>query len=295
MTRSARVPLLSVAGFLCVAGALSMVVGCGGGGGDGGTGDGRLRVAITDQAGSPYTEVHVAVSEVRVVPAGGNSGQAGLPLIATYNPPLDVNVLALHYQHQVLGQAQIPAGDYNQVRLVLALNDPSGDPVNYLILDSDPATKVPLTTPSGQQSGLKILGQFSVDPGVLQTIVLDFDPDRAIVQAGNSGNYNLKPTGIRVSEVLNLPPGFGALAGTISPAGAWPTALVEVVPAGLLTPVLASSGVDPNDGSFRLFAPPGEYDIHVTATGYEGAAVGPFTVEEAKDTAVGDVPLTPSP
>jgi hypothetical protein len=295
MIRSARVPLLSVAGSLCALGALGLVAGCGGGGSESGTSNGRLRVAITDQAGGTYAEVHIAVSEVRVVPAGDNGTQAGLPLIVAYDPPLDIDILTLQYQHEVLGQALIPAGDYNQVRLVLAPNEPGADPVNYLTLASDPATKIPLRTPSGQQSGLKILGQFSVDSGVLQTIVLDFNPDKAIVQAGNSGNYNLKPTGIRVVEVLNLPPGYGALAGTISPDTTWLTGHVQVVPTGAVTPVVAESDVDPGDGSFRLFVPPGDYDLIATADGYDAATFGPFTVAQAADTAVGDLALTATP
>jgi len=295
MSRSARVSLLSLAGLVCVSLVLSTTVGCGGGDNDGGAGDGTLRVAITDQAGSPYAEVHIAISEVRVVPAGDGGTQAGLPLIVAYDPPLDIDILTLQYQHEVLGQALIPAGDYNQVRLVLAPNDPGADPVNYLTLVSDPATKIPLRTPSGQQSGLKILGQFTVDPAALQTIVLDFNPDKAIVQAGNSGNYNLKPTGIRIIEVLNLPPGYGALAGTVSPDLARATAVVKAVPTGQLTPVVAESDVDATDGYFRLFVPPGDYDILVTATGYEDAVFGPYPVLQAADTDVGDLLLTPTP
>ena len=295
MSRSARVSLLSLAGLVCVSLVLSTAVGCGGGGNDGGAGNGTLRVAITDQAGGPYAEVHIAISEVRVVPAGDSGTQAGLPLIVAYDPPLDIDILTLQYQHEVLGQALIPAGDYNQVRLVLAPNDPSAEPVNFLTLVSDPATKIPLRTPSGQQSGLKILGQFTVDPAALQTIVLDFDPAKAIVEAGNSGNYNLKPTGIRIIEVLNLPPGFGALAGTVSPDGAWPQdIMVEAIPHGTTTPVAGTQPTE-TDPSFRLFVPPGDYDVHVVATGYEEATVGPFTVVEAADTDVGDVALTSSP
>jgi hypothetical protein len=130
--------------------------------------------------------------------------------------------------------------------------------------------------------------------GQPQTIVLDFDPAKAIVQAGNSGNYNLKPTGIRVVEVLNLPPGYGALKGTVQPSDAWDDALVEAIPAGETDPV-ASSSVNPDDGSFRLFVLPGDYNLRVTATDYNEKTAGPFTVDEAADTDAGVVTLTPTP
>jgi hypothetical protein len=152
------------------------VSGCGGGGG-GGERTGTLRVAITDQAGS-YASIHIAIREVRVVPAGSGETTTALPVIATFEPPLPVEIVALRFEHELLGTAQVPAGQYNQVRLVLAPNEAGQDPVNYLTLESDPATKLPLRTPSGQQSGLKILGQFEVVENQPQTIVLDFDPGR---------------------------------------------------------------------------------------------------------------------
>jgi len=289
-TRSALPAAVTLAlGVLLTVG----VVGCGGGSGGEGT-TGTLRVAITDQA-SEYLEVHIAISEIRVVPGGPESpAQAGLPLIEAFDPPRDVDIMQLHFQHEYLGTEVVPAGQYNQVRLVLAPNEAGQDPVNYLILASDPDTKVPLRTPSGQQSGLKILGQFEVAEAQSQTIVLDFDPNAAIVEAGNSGNYNLKPTGIRISEILDFPPGYGALLGVVDPADAWDDALVEAIPVGETDPV-ASGAVSPDDGSFRLFVEPGDYNLRVTATDYDEGTLGPFTAQTATDTDVGTLALTLTP
>ena len=262
---------------LAVAGGLALT-GCGGGG-DGGEGArGTLKVSITDQS-SLYAEVHIAIEEVRVVPAGG--GQEST--IATFDPPRDVEILALSFQQELLGQALIPAGDYNQVRLVLAPNPAGGDPVNYLTLLSDPATKIPLRTPSGQQSGLKVVGQFQVVAEESNAILLDFNPDKAIVQAGNSGNYNLKPTGIRIVTTEGLPATFGGLIGTVDPDTAWQTAVVEAIPVSGTLPV-ASTTVDPLDGSFRLLVPAGDYNLRVSADGFTTTDFGPFTVVAGADT-----------
>ncbi|HWI78592.1 MAG TPA: DUF4382 domain-containing protein [Ramlibacter sp.] len=50
-----------------------------------------------------------------------------------------------------------------------------------------------LSTPSAQQSGLKLQAHFEVAAGQQSDLVLDFDACKSIVQAGNSGKFILKP------------------------------------------------------------------------------------------------------
>lgn len=273
-----------------------MLLGCGGGG-DNPTG--TLRVAMTDASG-PYADVVVAVKDVRVVPTGWASAPTGprLPSIVAFSPSQIVAVLTLAFTQLVLGEAVVPAGSYAQVRLVLEPNPTTGDPVNYVTLDSDPLTKIPLDTPSGQQSGLKILGPFTVTAGEINAIALDFDPSRAIVQNGASGHYTLKPTGIRIVQMANVLPTYGSLSGSVGPAAAWPTAVVSVYPLGSTVPIAAGS-VDPLDGAFRAFVPAGDYTVRVSASGFapfDSLALVPpvsYDVSLGADTAVGDIVLTP--
>jgi hypothetical protein len=51
---------------------------------------------------------------------------------------------------------------------------------------------IKLTTPSAQQSGLKINIHQDINEGVLYKMLLDFDAARSIVETGN-GKYMLKP------------------------------------------------------------------------------------------------------
>ncbi|NPV45531.1 MAG: DUF4382 domain-containing protein [Armatimonadetes bacterium] len=240
--------------------------GCGGGGD--GERTGTLSVAITDAPGE-FAEVHLSILEVRVVPTGdaGEPTGPGLPLIARFDPPREVDLLELAYAQELLGTAVVPAGEYTQVRLVLAPNVNGEPPANYVTLLSDPGTQIPLDTPSAQQSGLKLLGKYVVTAGETAAIVLDFDPARAIVEAGNSGKYLLKPTGVRITQVDDILSTYGALLLTVEPAEAWPSALVSVVPEGGTVP-LAVGTVDPTDGHFRALLPPGSYAVRVTADGY---------------------------
>lgn len=290
----------NVATMLVLALALLVgLAGCGGGGGaggstssgGGGTGNstGQLQVGLTDASGE-FASVVLTIAEVRAVPTGDeNDATQGLPVIATFDPPITVDVLDLQFTQEILGTATLPAGEYNQIRLVL-----TGD--NYVTFTHDPDVRHELKVPSGQQSGLKILGHYEVEAGTLSAILLDFDPARAIVTAGNSGQYILKPTGIRIVEVQPSLENFGALSGSVLPEEAWDSAVVSVIPEGGTTPS-ASGGVNPEDGSFRAFVPAGTYYLTVSADGFPTfTSSTTWTVVVGAEVDVGVIDLTaPSP
>jgi len=267
---------------LIVSGALLLMAlaGCGGGNGEP---TGLLQVGLTDAATEGLASVWVSIHEVQVVPAelvGQNDGP--FPVVASFDPSLAINIMDLAYQQQLLGEGQVPIGQYGQVRLVLDPNPDTGNPLdllNYVTYIGD-GTRIPLKTPSGQQSGLKVLGQFEVVAGEMNAIVLDFDPAKAIVVAGQSGQTLLKPTGIRITQVEEILGSYGAIAGTVMPELAWPTAVVLVVPTGETAPV-ARGSVNPgpeDGGSFRACVPAGDYFLVVTAEHYEMHTSSDYTI-----------------
>lgn len=213
--------------------ALFQLQGCGGGGGSGSSTTGTLKVAITDSpAFRDYSSVHINITKVMAVPAGKegvDDRNSGLVTIAEFPDGLDVNILKLHFLQQVLGSAPLPAGNYNQVRLIL-----SPDPAkNYFMLTGSNSQEE-LTTPSALQTGVKINGHFSVTPGVLTTILLDFDPNTAIVMRGHTGMDNLKPTGIRLMQVYGSLDTSASISGMIRTAPFVPfsSASVSIKPRG---------------------------------------------------------------
>ena len=275
--------------------------GSGGGGGSGSvsTGSGTLQVAITDATAITYNSVVIAIREVRVAPAGAEAAtDGGLPLVAAYDPPKVIDVLDLAYQQQLLGEAKLPDGDYTQLRLVLAENINGQQPANYLILEDDLTTRIPLKTPSGQESGLKVLGDFVVATGEITAIVLDFDPDKAIVQAGASGNWLFKPTGIRIVEVAKLLPAYGAITGTVL-GGTGGTTLVKNAWVSAISQgtVAAAGAVNPDDATFRLMLPAGSFELRSSVNGYATYTSLPtmFPVSIGADTDAGNLVMTPAP
>ncbi len=299
LKKSVKVYCLLGACLLAVL-AFFQLQGCSGGGS--GTGDtGTLKVTLTDRQSDSFANVFISIKEVRIVPAGLENAvdtDSRLPVVVTYDTPHSVDILTLHFQQEILGTITLAAGTYNQVRLILAPN-PSGQgsaPVNYLTLRTAPTVKIPLTTPSAQQSGLKVLGRFQVTPGIINAIILDFDPNTAIVARGN-GDYNLKPTGIRIVQPATALTSFGSLSGTVvSTIRDWTSATVSVVPRGE-TASIASGTIFSNFSSNRweapvsAFVPGGVYRLHVEATGFAPYSSPVQTVTTGSDTSLGDILL----
>ena len=244
------------------------IYGCSGGGS---APTGTLKVAITDSpAFRDFSSVHIRVNKVMVVPAGKENladNDPGLPVIADFTASggQDVNILKLHFLQQLLGTAVLPAGKYNQVRLILAANSPAAPFNNYFMLAGS-SQQIALTTPSAQETGVKIVGQFTVTAGVLNTILLEFNPDAAIVKRGSTGKDNLKPTGIRIQQIYTgLNEESGSLSGMIRSPGfaTWSSATIRIEPRNPSAPAIVAGYIFSNftstygwNAPFIAYVPP---------------------------------------
>ncbi len=200
-----------VAGLL----GLLLLTACGGGGSSSSGSEGTtatVSLAITD-ADTTYDKVVLTIKEIGVVTSDEATAYYNSDVIQEL--PTTVNVLdfpetATFYLGDI--SIHVPAGEQvciNQIRLKLAAEGDADCPTegcNYVVEEGD-TVPYPLKTPSGQQSGVKILtpNEFCVsETNDTVELAIDFDPAAAIVHndknTGNSDKYLLKPTGIRVIE-----------------------------------------------------------------------------------------------
>ncbi|MFZ2951191.1 MAG: DUF4382 domain-containing protein [Desulfuromonadaceae bacterium] len=273
---------------------------------------GTLKLSITDKMSDDFKNVVISIREIRVVPAGRENApdnDPGLPVVVSFETPKVIDVMQLRFVQQALGDVLLPAGSYSQIRLILEPN-PNGqgqDPANYLVLNSDSAnTKIPLTTPSGQTSGLKVLGPLDIKAGIINAVMIDFDPNTAIVPRGN-GDYNLKPTGIRLVRMAEMLTQYGSISGIVSTFDSWSSAAVSVKRRGTVNDIdpIAAGRIFANYTSgtwqapFAAFVPPSSpaisYKTFITANGfrlYSSAAVG---VLQGQTTDLGTISLVKAP
>lgn len=237
------------------------------GSGDGGTG--TLGVGLTDAPGD-YLHVFVTIDEVQVKKQGANEGESGWTTVLIPSPQKTFDLLEL--QNGViadLGIAELGAGQYNQMRLILGTDpdDPDVHPyANYLVIEGEEGedpVEVQLKVPSGLQTGIKIVHGFTIVADGATEIILDFDANKSIVEAGESGNWLLKPT-IKVLETLN-----NSVSGIVDPPGARVSAQLYDANAIPLDQVkIEGATTSDENGVYLIYLPPNTYNIVATLSGY---------------------------
>lgn len=174
-----------------VSAATLLLAACGGGGSD--SSSGTLRLALTDAPACGYDHVYVTVDSVKVHQnASAGENDPGWYPITLPSGPKRIDLLELRNGLlEELGQTALPAGRYTQMRLMLSPNSTSLPYANAVTPTG--GAQAALTTPSAQQSGLKLNVDIEIEAGKLADFVLDFDACKSVVSAGNSGKFNLKP------------------------------------------------------------------------------------------------------
>jgi hypothetical protein len=93
----------------------------------------------------------------------------------------------------LLGNLTLPAGNYTQIRFMLDIPELGSHPSNpgCYIQFADNSTE-PLFVPSGNETGYKAVGQFTVPVNATVEVTADFNVEEAVAVADSS--YILKPT-----------------------------------------------------------------------------------------------------
>ncbi|WP_418264351.1 DUF4382 domain-containing protein [Flavobacterium faecale] len=234
----------------------------------------KIMVRLTDAPGD-YEEVNIEVIDVMMkanTDLDDSRGWVSLGDIGrgTYNLLDFTGGVSL-----LIAEDNVPSGYLGQLRLVLGTN-------NTIKKNGE---IYPLKTPSAQQSGLKLKINETLIPGVTYEFMMDFNVDKSIVKAGNSGKYNLHPV-ITISTTATS----GIIKGAIDPVleGYQVMASVEV---GTET----ISAYANEQGMFQLYGiPAGTYTVTLTpevASGKEIKTVSDVVVTNGITTDIGNIAL----
>jgi hypothetical protein len=281
-----------------------LVVACGMTGGGSGSGTGMVTVSNSDPAtcagpDGPYAHVYVTITDVQAnLSATAGDSDAGwtdlTPKLSSQPKQIDLLGQANNQCFLVmLGDAQeLQAGDYQQIRLILAGNSASlsnnacasagttncvvlsaGNSVHALQLSSEAQTG--LKIPSGQIAS----GGFKIAAGQTKDLDIDFNTCASIVQEGN-GDYRLKPV-LHAGEVSTT---TTSINGTVldsatgkAVTGQVLVALEQKDSAGVDRVMMATMANA--DGSFVFCpVPAGTYDVVIVGMSTGGVAYQPSIV-----------------
>ncbi|WP_245545624.1 DUF4382 domain-containing protein [Gillisia limnaea] len=205
-------------------------------------GKARVKVSMTDAPGD-YKNVFIDVQDVKVK-SNISADEEGWVSLSGVEPRIYDLLELTGGVTQLLANSELETGTLGQIRVILG-------PDNTLVLND--GSEVPLSTPSAQQSGLKLQVNQELQAGMEYEYLLDFDVDQSIVRSGNSGGYILKP----VIRLVNLE-STGTIEGEVQPSLS--QSVVKAANANHNITAYAAT-----DGKFSLNGvPPGTYQVTVT-------------------------------
>ncbi len=153
-------------------------------------------VRMTDGPG-PYNAVYIDLQGVEITGSNGNTVMlnvhAGIYNLLNFSNGVDT----------LIASGGLSISSVQQVRLILGTN-------NSVVVNN---VSYPLSSPSADQSGLKLQVNQTLQAGVDYMVLLDFDANKSIVDEGN-GTYRLKPVIRTIDAAIS-----GSVKGTITPVG----------------------------------------------------------------------------
>jgi hypothetical protein len=256
---------------------------------------GTVTVSISDppsckNPNGTFEHVYITVRSVQTHTSGNATDstpgwQELAPQLSSH--PMQIDLFSTAQTNCVLaqlGSASLPAGDYQQIRLLLVSNSPgasdavpsinacAGNGYNCVILNDNTIHELSLS--SQDNTGLKIPpgqivgGPISVAAGQSVDLNIDFNACASIVQHGN-GAFRLKPT-LTAGQISPNNSGIGGQvidASSTKPISGTVLVAIEQPDKTGIDRIVMETAADSN-GNFRFCPlPMGMFDIVVVALG----------------------------
>lgn len=152
-------------------------------------GTGAMTVHMKDNP-IPFDNVFVEVLQVQVHHDNGQGGGQGWINLNTDAGVYDLLTLQNGVFTTLSDSVVLPAGHYNQMRLILGT-------ANSVVVDS---VSYPLLLSSQDETGLKFNLNATVQPNDDVEVLFDFDAQKSVILQGN-GSYRLKPV-LKVESIV---------------------------------------------------------------------------------------------
>ncbi|SCY26118.1 DUF4382 domain-containing protein [Desulfoluna spongiiphila] len=251
------------------------------------SGFGDLTVNLTDAPSPDYKAVYISVNQVEVNRSA--TDENGWQVVDIVNETINLLDLTGGILKS-LGTREMPAGEYNQVRLVLA-SAPDGENnilgtvhpfANYAVELDDSIHE--LKIPSEDSNGVTRAKQFIIDTNANVVLILDFDVMKSVVQGGDTGQWFLKSV-IEVLDTREIAGITGSVTDSPTPGTAQQGTRVSVQ-------TYDGFAIDPKDrvinhastltdaaGSYILRVPESTYNLVVYKDGFNSSCrrVTPLT------------------
>lgn len=166
--------------------------------GDGGLFSGNLTMKLTDDPinldGKTVESINVTITKVEVSKGTEEEDDAEWITVIDEKQKYDLMKLQDGNWDFLAEDVSLEAGQYNQIRIHVTRE-------NTITFEND-STEYDLKIPSAAESGVKLVGTFTVVAGQETEVVVDFDAEESVHVTGE-GRYIMRPT-IRMVENPDL-------------------------------------------------------------------------------------------
>ncbi len=165
-------------------------------------GTGNFALFLADKPVNNVDKVLVTISEVQVKKT--DTQWETINDFADTGGELEIDLIQLRFNETLLGQQMLSAGDYEQIRLIVAADESDAGNGNNSgkskVVYNDGTPEEPIFIPSGTQTGLKISHNFTIQDGIITRLVLDADVSKIMHTAGDK--IILRSTAIDVIDKI---------------------------------------------------------------------------------------------
>ena len=201
---------LKSAGIIFLLFTSVFLLACDGGGGSSSGEVGTIAMSLTDAMSNKFNAVYVTINDVQVHMKGNGKANNSWQSVSAPNLPKTFNLYDLtNGAREEIGLADLATGSYTQMRLIIdtvpddGMNELSeAHPYANYAIDTD-GNYQELKIPSGINTGIKIVHGFTISTNQTTELILDFNAEKSVIVAGNSGNWLLSPT-IKVGSTEEL-------------------------------------------------------------------------------------------
>jgi hypothetical protein len=178
------------------------MVACGGDESSDSQATGKVSVGVTDAPATEFSTVTISFTGLTLKPVDGKK------ITFSFDQPKSWDLLTLHggLSQPLITEEEVPAGKYSELRLLVNTE------ASFLTLQAQPDIRKTLAVPSGEQSGLKLKGDFIVAADNTTDLTVDFDVRKSIVnpQGQSLADYLLRPS-LRLVNNLEV----GSISGEV--------------------------------------------------------------------------------
>ena len=257
---------------------------CDGGGGGSSSGEvGTVSMSLTDAMSNEFNAVCVTINDVQVHMQGNGNGNNSWQSVGAPNLPKTFNLYDLtNGVREEIGIADLKTGPYTQMRLIIGTVPDDGinelsqaHPYANYVIDIDDDYQE-LKIPSGINTGIKIVHGFEISPNTTTELILDFNAEKSVIVAGDSGIWHLKPT-----IKCGTPEELSIIKGKVTTDGSKGIDKVlvsvqeynETAEDDKNKVIIHTSTVTDPDGNFAIFVSPLENDDEYNLVIYEDGKV----------------------